>query len=299
MPPEADGARKGDETSEGMEIRAADVMALRERTGAGMMDCKKALGEAAGDLEKAEDWLRLKGMKAADKKAGRATGEGRVQAAIAADGRSGGMIAVCCETDFAAGTEHFQELLDRLCAHVSEQKPDTVEDMLEQHLVGTDETVGATIRAAVGKLGENLSLADAVCLENPEGLVGAYIHHNRKIGVLVSVKTSAAREDAQAHLKALGMHVAFTNPAALKRDDIPAEALERETAIYRQEVRGKPAEIQDRIVQGKLSKFFAQQALVEQAWVKDDALTVAQAVRSLLGEEAEITAFARFAISGA
>ncbi|MDP6538271.1 MAG: translation elongation factor Ts [Planctomycetota bacterium] len=279
-----------------MSITASDVMSLRDRTGAGMMDCKKALQESGGDVEKAEDLLRIKGMKSAEKKAGRETGEGRVLTVVSDDGRSGAMVAVRCETDFAAGTEDFQNLLGELCAHVAAQKPNSVEDMLEQPWSGSTSSVAEAIKEATGKLGENMQLSEIAYLENPEGLVGTYIHHNRKVGALVSVTTAAACDEAAEHLKSLGMHVAFTNPAALDRDGVPSEEVEREVGIYREEVKDKPEEIQDKIVQGKLDKFYAAQALVEQAWVKDDSMSVAKAMETLLGEGSGVAAFARFSV---
>jgi elongation factor Ts len=271
-------------------------MSLRDRTGAGMMDCKKALQESGGDVEKAEDLLRIKGMKSAEKKAGRETGEGRVLTVIADDGRSGSMVAVRCETDFAAGTEDFQALLNDLCAHVADQKPNSVEDMLEQPWQASRTSVAEAIKEATGRLGENMQLAEIAYLENAEGLVGTYIHHNRKVGVLVSVTTPATREDAAEHLKTLGMHIAFTNPAALDRGGVPAGEVEREVGIYREEVKDKPAEIQDKIIQGKLDKFYSAQALIEQPWVKDDSMSVAKAMETLLGEGSGVAAFARFTV---
>lgn len=279
-----------------MSITASDVMSLRDRTGAGMMDCKKALQESGGDVEKAEDLLRIKGMKSADKKAGRETGEGRVLTVLADDGRSGAMVAVRCETDFAAGTEDFQGLLNALCDHVASQKPNSVEDMLEQPWQGSDVSVDRAIKEATSKLGENMQLAGIAYLETGEGQVGTYIHHNCKVGVLVSVTTPASQGDAAEHLKSLGMHIAFTNPPALTRDEVAADEVEREVGIYREEIKDKPEEIQEKIIQGKLDKFYSTQALVEQPWVKDDTLSVAQAMEALLGEGSQVAAFARFAI---
>jgi elongation factor Ts len=279
-----------------MAISASDVMKLRDQTGAGMMDCKKALEATSGDFEAAVDHLRKQGLKSADKMAGRATGEGRVYVTLAPDGRSGAIVAVECETDFVARTSDFESLLADLCAHVLEHRPGSAEEMLEQPWSKGGGTVSEAVRVAVGKLGENLRLAGARFLENPGGRVGSYVHHNQKIGVLASVDTSRSSEEASELLKELCMHIAVNNPIGRVREDVDQALLAREREIYREEAKDKPADMQEKIVEGKVRRFYAEKVLVEQPWVKDDKLSVAQAVQARLGKDAAVAAFARFAI---
>ena len=151
-----------------------------------------------------------------------------------------------------------------------------------------------SVKLVIGKLGENIQLARVSTFQNPEGYVCKYIHHNHKVGVLASVTTGAPREKAEAEIKELCMHIAFSDPAGLNRDDIPAEEIERERSIYLEEVKSKPAELQQKIVDGKLNSFFAGRVLVEQPWIKDDKSTVGKALTAALGEGTRLVAFRRF-----
>jgi len=277
------------------EITAKLVRELREATGAGMMDCKKALEATAGAFDEAIDHLRKQGLKSAEKKSSRTTGEGRVLAAIDADGRGGSMVSVACETDFVARTPDFEGFLSALCAHVTRNSPRSVEE-LEGQAWGKGQTVGEALKSLIGKLGENIKIVEVARLSNPKGLVASYVHHNQKVGVLVSITTDAAGDAAQEMLHHLSMHIAFAKPEALFREELPAELLERERAIYLEEVRGKPQEMQEKIVAGKLEKFYASRVLPEQPWVKDDKLTVDKALKAALGKSAQIEAFACFQI---
>lgn len=280
-----------------MGITAADVRNLREKTGAPMMDCKKALEATGGDLEAAEDHLRKLGLKAAGKKVGRATGEGRCFLALSDDAHQGALIALACETDFVARTPDFERFLQALCAHVIGNRPADVETLLGQSW-DDGGSVQDALTATIGKLGENMTIADVRFIEAPEGFVGGYIHHNQKVGVLSAVRTSAPREDSEAFLKQLGMHAAALPPTALCREEIPRDTLDREIAIYREEVKNKPAEIQEKIIGGKLEKYYADNCLREQPWVMDDSMSVAKAAEKALGKGATITAYARFSIGG-
>ena len=278
-----------------MGITAADVRNLREKTGAPMMDCKKALEATGGDLEAAEDHLRKLGLKAAGKKAGRATGEGRCFLTLSDDARQGALVAVSCETDFVARTPDFETFLKDLCAHVMLNRPASVEALMEQGWTGGG-TVQDALTETIGKLGENMSISDVRFLEAPEGFVGGYIHHNQKVGVLSAIQTSASREDSAGVLKQLGMHAAALPPTSLCREEIAKDQLDREIAIYREEVKNKPEEIQEKIINGKLEKFYAGTCLREQPWVMDDSMTVAKAIEKTLGQGSVVTAYARFAI---
>lgn len=280
-----------------MAISAADVRNLREKTGAPMMDCKKALEATDGDMAAAEDHLRKLGLKAAGKKVGRATGEGRCSFKVTEDGKRGAMVALACETDFVAATEDYNKFVADLCDHVLEHKTPSVTALLEESWSGGG-TVQDALTETIGKLGENMSIADIKFIEQADGYVGGYIHHNQKVGVLAGIQTGAEREATEATLKQLGMHAAALPPTALSRDDIDSELVEREKAIYREEVKNKPEDIQDKIIGGKLNKFFAGVALREQPWVMDDSMSVEKAVEKALGGGSLITDYARFAIGG-
>jgi len=278
-----------------MTITASQVRELREQTGAGMMDCKEALQETGGDFEAAVDFLRKKGLKSADKKSSRAASEGRVFAAMDADGKGASLISVNCETDFVAKTPDFEALLGDLCAHVASNNPADAAAMLEQAW-GEEGTVADAIKETIGKLGENILLAGAGRIECPDGWVGSYIHHNQKVGVVAAIQTSKAQDEAAEVLKNLCMHCAANNPAGLNRDEVPEETVEREKAIYMDEVKDKPEEIQEKILGGKLDKYFAGICLNEQPWVWDDKITTQAAVADALGDDARIVGFIRFQI---
>jgi elongation factor Ts len=280
------------------EITPSMVRDLRERTGAGMMDCKKALAATAGNFEAAVDHLRKQGVKSAEKKAGRITGEGRVTSSIGPSGRVGSMAALACETDFVTSTADFEAFLGDLCKHVAEQDPAGLEQLGKQRWKGGELTVDDALKALVGRLGENTRIVGARRLENPKGFVETYIHHNHKVGVLVSVTTSAEREKVREALRDLCMHVAFNKPDGLSRTEISPEMVERERAIYLEEVKGKPPEMADKIVAGKLEKFFAGRILTEQPWIRDDKVTVQKALERALGPGTRIEAFACFVIGG-
>jgi elongation factor Ts len=272
------------------------VRDLRERTGAPMMDCKKALDATGGDFEGAIDHLRKQGLKSADKKAGRTTGEGLVTSSIGPSGRVGSIVALACETDFAKKTPDFVAFLNDLCTHVAQHAPADLEQLARQRWKGGDLTVDDALKALVGKLGENTRVAGAQRLENPKGFVETYIHHNQKVGVLVSVTTTADREKAREPLRDLCMHIAFNKPEGLSRAAISPETIERERAIYMEEVKGKPPEMAEKIVNGKLEKFLAARILPEQPWIRDDKTTVQKTLERVLGPGTKIEAFACFVI---
>lgn len=278
------------------QISATLVRDLRERTGAGMMDCKQALEATGGDFEGAVDWLRKKGLKSADKKSTRETQEGRVFAKVADDGRSGTLVAVSCETDFMARTPDFEQFLGDLVAHIGAQRPKDLAALLAQGWKGTGTNVQEAIKGVIGKLGENIQIAGMWHASNPAGFLGAYIHHNHKIGVMASVTTQAERATAEDAIRNLCMHVAFADPEGLSRDELPQETIARERAIYLDEVKDKPDNIREKIVAGKLDKWYGERVLEEQKWIHDDSKTVAQALVDLLGKGTKIEAFRRFSI---
>lgn len=280
-----------------MEITASMVKELREQTGAGLMDCKKALAETNGDVEAAVDWLRKKGMKSAAKKAGRETAEGRVVAAIAGDGKSGAIVAFACETDFVAATDGFNDFVNALAQHALANKPADVAACLAQPWKDGG-TVEDAIKGLIGSLGENMQLADVAYLESPEGFVGEYIHHDNKKGVLTAIRTEADRDKTTEMARDIGMHVTALNPAGLNREDVPADVVEREKAIYMESVQNKPEEMREKIVEGMLGRFFKEQVLEEQGFAKDMNTKVSKVVEDTLGKGSAIVTFRRFSVGG-
>ena len=276
------------------EITASMVRELREKAGAGMMECKKALQATGGDMEAAFDELRKSGLKTAAKKAGRSTGEGRLCATISDDGHKGAMVALACETDFVAKTPDFDAFLNGLCEHVAQCAPADVESCLEQEWSGGG-SVGEALTALIGKLGENILIDSVQAFENSEGQVAAYVHHDQKKGAIVNVATSAAPAEASDALKDLCMHIVVFSPEALNRDEVDGELVERERAIIKEGLAGKPEEIQEKIMAGQLEKFFAQRVITEQPWIKDDKMSVGKALDSTLGS-ACLAGFKRFQV---
>jgi len=263
------------------QISASMVKGLREKTGAGMMDCKKALDENAGDVAAATDWLRAKGLATAEKKSGRATKEGLVAIKIADNNKSAAIIEVQCETDFCARNEEFQKMV----ASVLEMGFAVPAD---GKIEATDE-ISACVQDAFSRIGENMSYANGMKLSGDQ--IGSYMHHNNKVGVVIAMKGSVDEET----LTGLCQHIAFANPMGLTAEDIPAEIVTKEREIAKQQAieSGKPAEIAEKMVEGKIRKFLAERALVEQQYVKDDK----KKIKEILGD-AQILAFARFAVGG-
>ncbi|MFT5200113.1 MAG: elongation factor Ts [Planctomycetota bacterium] len=272
------------------EITAALVRELRDKTGAGMMECKKALSATSGDLEAALDELRKSGLKTAAKKEGRSTSEGRVFSKIADDTKSGAMVSISCETDFVANTDDFQGFLNDLVAHVMEHKPTDLATCLSQSWKG-DGTVADGLKTLIGRLGENIQIADVAYYENAAGGVGAYVHHDNQKGALVNVTCEKPSADL---FKELCMHVVVFNPPFLNRDQITEADVEREREIIRAGLEGKPPEIQERIMVGRIEKFYGEKVFTEQPWIKDDKSTVQKSMEATVGKGAKLEAFTRF-----
>jgi len=260
-----------------MAITASMVKELRDKTGAGFMECKAALGESGGDMEKAIDILRKRGLKVAEKKAGRVAADGLVAIWTSPDKRVGALVELNCETDFVARTEKFMELSKRLVELVgAEAGAAEMEALLAHTLDGV--TVAERIKEVIGSLGENVILRRVARLAVPagaHGLVVSYLHGAGKIGVLVEVGTAsaeAAGSETVAHLaKELALQVCSAEPAFVTRDQVPAELLEHEREILRAQpdVQSKPAAIQDKIIQGRLEKFYAERCLLDQPFIRD------------------------------
>ena len=262
------------------EITAAMVKALRDQTGQSMMECKKALAEADGDLQGAQDILRKRGLATAEKKSGRATAEGLVAIHLSPDRASAAMVEVRCETDFCARNSVFREMVANLAERAAAAADGPVE--------ATDE-MNQAVQACLAKIGENMSYARGIKIAAPR--VGSYLHHNGKVGVLVGIDG----EIDDHVLTELCQHIAFHDPMGVTVDDIPADfvAKEKEIAVAQAMETGKPKEIAEKIVAGKMKKAMAANALTEQPFVRDESKTVKQ----VLGG-AKVTAFARFAVGG-
>jgi len=273
------------------QITAADVKKLREMSGAGMMDCKKALAETDGNIDAAVDFLRKKGLAAASKKAGRVAAEGVVLAK--SEGNTGVVVEVNAETDFVSKNDKFTSFVEALAALILREKPVDVAALNALNFEG-DLTVEQALSQLIATIGENMSIRRFEIAEVAAGAVAAYVHGAGKIGVLVGIKgeNSDALND---FARGVAMHVAAANPQAIGRDGVSAEAVERERAVLseRAAASGKPAEIVEKMVTGQMNKFYSENCLVEQAYVMDTDLTVGKALAKVQ-PDAAITSMVRF-----
>jgi len=280
------------------QITASMVAELRSKTGAGMMDCKKALTEAAGDLEAAVDILRKKGLSAAAKKASRVAAEGMVVSG--GDENRGVLVEVNAETDFVAKNDHFQRFAAGVAQVVLNQAPADLEALLDCSFPDTGRTVGDEQTHQIATIGENINIRRFARREVPSGLVASYIHGAGKIGVLVALTADKAdEEDVQTLARQLAMHVAAANPQFLQRGEVPTQVLEKEKEIMREKAlgSGKPEHIIEKIIEGQLNKFFGEVCLLEQAFVIDPDLTVSKALQATsknIGGNVQLVAFDRF-----
>jgi elongation factor Ts len=285
------------------EVTAALVKELRDKTGAGMMDCKRALGDSGGDIEAAVDWLRKKGLAAAAKKSGRIAAEGLV--GVATRGAAGAVVEVNSETDFVARNELFQAFVRTVAALAVGGNGD-VEALKEMPYPGTGRTVAAELSELVGRIGENLVLRRVERLAVGQGLVASYMHNSLapglgKIGVLVALESEAAGEAPGALGRQLAMHVAAANPLYLDTAAVPATALDRERAVLREQAKGggKIEAIVERMVEGRLRKFYEEVVLLEQVFVIDGESRVGKVVEAAAksaGKSIRVAGFARFAL---
>jgi len=285
------------------EISASMVMKLRKLSGQGMMDCKKALTEADGDIERAVEILRKKGLATLAKRAERETSEGIVVSKTSTDGRVAAMATLCCETDFVARSDDFVKAAETLadCAMAC----------------SADEGAGNILDASVGgkkfsdylsetasKTGEKTQVGDFARykLDGP-GLISTYIHFNKKVGSMVQIETgdddTAKSDVVNQAANDIAMHITAIKPLALDKDGISPETIEKEKAIFAEQVKDKPANIIDKIIEGKIKKFYAENCLLQQPFVKDDSKTVAQvltAAAKQAGGQAKIKGFVRFEV---
>ncbi len=283
-----------------MEITSGMVKELREKTGAGLMDCKAALASAGGDMEGAIDFLRKKGLAAAAKKSSRIASEGLVVAHV--DGNFGTLIEVNCETDFVAKTDEFAVFAKEIAALVNTKGPRDVDEAMLLPMNGG--TLGEKLTEKVAKIGEKISFRRFARFEvgRETGLIASYIHMGGKIGVLVALEGPGPKSaEAAALAKDLAMQVAAANPTYVSRKDVPADVIEHEKSIYRDQAKasGKPDKILDKIAEGKLEKYYGDFCILEQAFIKDPDRKVGQLLAEAgkaAGAEVAVKAFVRFQV---
>lgn len=286
-----------------MNISATMVKDLREKTGAGMMDCKHALTENSGDMEAAIDWLRAKGLSKAAKKAGRVAAEGLV--GVAVGDKSAAVVEVNSETDFVARNDAFQALV-RTVAAVAVDKGGETAVVAAAAYPGKAHSVEEEVKELVATIGENMNFRRSAALKVSAGVVASYVHSAiadglGKIGVLVAVESTGNAEELLKVGRQVAMHVAATNPLALAAEDIPADVVERERAIFIEQAKesGKPAGVIEKMVEGRIRKFYEESTLLKQAFVINPDLTVEAAVKAAeaaAGAPIKITGFVRFAL---
>ena len=285
------------------EISASTVMKLRKISGQGMMDCKKALQEADGDMDKAMEILRKKGLATLSKRSDRQTSEGIVVSKLSEDDRVAALATLCCETDFVANSEDFVATAETLAYYaLACEEDDGPKNILETSIDARK--FEDCLTEIVSKTGEKIQVGDFAKyqLDGP-GLISTYIHFNKKVGAMVQIATSdetvAAAEQLKQTAGDVAMHITATNPLALDKEGIDPKTVEREKAIFAEQFKNKPANIVDKIAEGKMKKFYAENCLLDQQFVKDDSKTVSELVSQAgkqAGGEAKIIRFVRFGV---
>ncbi len=282
-------------------ITAAMVKQLREMTDSPMMECKKALVEANGDIDKAVDVLRKMGVAKAVKRAGRDTNEGTVAAYISEDGKKAALLELSCETDFVGTNPKFVGFATKLAGVVAENNPADVDALKALPMAET--TVADELTEQIHLFGENMKVLRFVARSTENGAFGSYIHNGGKIGVIVEFSftkpETGASEEFKTFAHDVALHVAAVNPISARREDVPAETIEHEMSIYKAQAAesGKPEAIQERIAQGRMEKFYKESVLTEQEFVKNPDVTVGQLasqVSKSLGDTIEVVKFDRF-----
>ena len=279
-------------------ITAKSVKELRERTGAGMMDCKKALTETNGDIEKAVEFLREKGLAAAAKKAGRVAAEGLVKTYVSEDSKKASVIEVNCETDFVAANDQFVSFVDKLAKMVVETTATTVEELESQKFDG-DQTVKEALTSLIATLGENMTIRRFAKFDVNNGLVKTYVHGGGRIGVAVELACDTQSPVVEEVARELCMQVAAANPLYLDESAVDKEAIEKEKEIYRVQAlnEGKPENIVEKMVLGRIKKYYKEVCLVDQLWVKDGDKTIKKLLEEKskeVGSPITISKFVRF-----
>jgi len=286
-------------------ISAELVKQLREMTGAGMLECKKALEEAQGDIEKAKEILRIKGLAKAEKKAGRETKEGIVQTYVSEDRKVGVILELNCETDFVARNEQFVELSLNLAKHIASLKENanksgSFEDIAQQpYYADSTQKVEDVVKSAIARIGENIKLSRWARFD-AEGYVHAYVHGIGRVGVLMEYKTDKISDNVLRLAQDIVLQIAAMKPEFVSVEAIPSEVLEREKRILAEQTRqeGKPEHLIDKIAEGKLRKFYQEKVLLEQPFIKDEKKSVKQYI-SESGLNFEVVRFVRFEVGSA
>jgi elongation factor Ts len=281
------------------DITASMVKDLREKTGAGMMDCKKALSETGGDLEAAVDWLRAKGIAKAARKASRVAAEGLI--GLAVEGRKAALVEVNSETDFVARNPDFQAMVNAIAAAALKTGGD-VEKLRDTASQGSRQRIADKLAEMVATIGENMTLRRTAVLSVEQGVIGSYLHNQiapglGKIGVLVAVESTAGADKLASLARQLAMHIAASNPVALDLGGVAPEVLEREKAILAEKNAGKPANVLQRIFESGLKSFAKEHTLLEQAYVHDGAKSVAQVLKEAeaqIGAPVRLAGFVRY-----
>ena len=278
-----------------MAITAAQVNDLRQRTGAGMMDCKRALEEANGDVQKAIEVLRKKGASVAAKRAEKSANEGLIVTKISDDKKTGTILEINCETDFVAKSEDFVNLADYVINAVHKNKPKNVEELLSKN-----SDVQNKLNDVLGKVGEKIEISRFDILEAENGILVDYIHMGSKLGVLIKFDDVKEGSDELSVIgKDMAMQVAAMNPISIKREDVPKTVVDKELEIYKELAKkeGKPEQILEKIAMGKLNKFYQENVLLEQAFIKDNSKTVGDLLKDFNSKhdsKTRVTKFDRF-----
>ena len=286
-----------------MAVTAQQVKELREATGVGMMDCKKALEETAGDMNAAIDWLRTRGLAKAAKKAGRIAAEGLV--GISVEGTKGAIVEVNSETDFVARNEQFQAIVGNVSKLAADAGGNT-EKLAEMPFPGTGRSVAAELTDAIAKIGENMNLRRSAVIEVKNGAIGSYVHNSvkpgmGKLGVLVGLESTGDKAALMTLGKQLAMHIANTNPLSVSPEDIDPSVVAKEREIFAEQAKesGKPAEVIEKMVEGRVRKFYEEQTLLAQTFVIDGESKVKDVVAKAekeAGAPIKVTKFVRYSL---
>ena len=283
---------------------AKDVSELRQRTQAGMMDCKKALEENAGDTEKAVEWLRKKGISRSETRAGRTASEGKILSLISEDGGTGALVELNSETDFVARNDAFHQTLSQIAstlhgaAHIDGVTTSADGSALHGEMHGDAGTIADALKMMTGTIGENIVLRRYARFAG-DGAVGAYVHHNGKVGTMVEI-AGLTGDAGQQLARTIAEHITAgvpTVPVAVSREDVPAELVDRERRIFSEQAAasGKPENIIQKMVDGRIDKFYKEVTVLDQPWVRDDSKSIRDLVKAA-GANASIRRFARFQI---
>jgi elongation factor Ts len=287
-----------------MSVSATDVKKLRDATGAGMMDCKRALTETNGDIEKAVEYLRKKGIAKAEKKVSRETKDGLIHSYVKQGNQLGVILEVNCETDFVAKTDDFKNFVKNVSIHISEKKPADRSALLQQSFINdSTKTIEEMQKELIAKIGENIAINRFERYESKDGLIDSYIHPGSKLGVLVEVSCNNHAVTQSSELKSfihdIAMQIAASNPLVVSRENLSPKIIEKEMTIYKSQAQDqkKPEHVAEKIAQGKMEKFYQEVCLIEQSFIKDPNLTIRDLLKELIkkmGETITIKRFARF-----